>query len=137
MRWIELLAATLAAALGWVGVGIYLLAPRLGGATFSLEPGGVGESSTATSSLLATGVPAGTALLLLVAAFAFALVLLGAWLHARGERSAAWLVSMGAVVAAAIAVLVESATPYLLPGAAVATVAAALAWAPTTASRRA
>lgn len=137
MRWIELFAATLAAALGWVGVGMYLLAPRLGGVTLSLAPGGAITSSTATRSLLATGVPAGTAMPLLVAALAFALVLLGAWLHARGERSAPWLVSVGAVMAAAVAVLVGSATPYLLPGAALATVCAALSWAPTTAARRA
>ncbi len=136
MRWIELLAATLAAALGWVGIGLYLLGPHLGGATLSLEPGGAASTTTALSSLLDAGVPTGTAVVLLLAAFGFALVLLGAWLHARGTRRAPWLVSAGAIVPAVIALLAWSATPYVLPGAAVATVTAALAWAPTTAARR-
>lgn len=136
MRWIELLAAALAAALGWVGIGLYLLGPRLGGATGSLEPGGAAAATTAQCSLLEAGVPVAAAVLLLLAASGFALVLLGAWLHARDRRNARWLVAAGAMVPAAIVLVAWNAAPYVLPGAAVATVTAALAWAPTTATRR-
>ena len=129
MRSIELFAAVLAAVLGWAGIGILLLGPTTAAASLSLDPGGV-SSSSAAGSLLQAGVPPLLAFQLLCVAVAFGGSVVGAWLHARGDRQAGRIVAGAALVPVVVAVLNLAAGPYLLPGAAVAVLAAAVALAP-------
>jgi hypothetical protein len=130
MRSIELFAAVLGAVLGWVGIGLLLLGPSAAGATLSIDPGGVGAASTTKLSLLQAGVAPVLAIGLAAAAIACGALVVGAWLHARGDRQARRLVAAAAVVLAAVAVLGGTALPYLLPGAAIAVLAAIVALAP-------
>ena len=129
MRSIELFAAVLAAALGWAGIGILLLGPTTAAASLSLDPGSA-SSTSAAGSLLEAGVPPLLAFQLLCAAVAFGGAVVGAWLHARGDRQAGRIVAGAALVPVVVAVLNLAAGPYLLPGAAVAVLAAAVAMAP-------
>lgn len=130
MRAIELFAAVLAAVLGWAGIGLLLLGPTAAGASLSIDPGGVGAASGSSLSLLQAGVPPLLAAGLAVAAIASGALLAGAWLHARGDRQAGRLVAGAAVVLAAVAVLGGTALPFLLPGSAVAVLAAMVALSP-------
>ena len=127
MRSIELFAAVLAAVLGWAGIGLLLLGPATAGASLSLEPNGGGTATASTGSLLQAGVPGLLALQLAAAAIGFAGVLVGAWLHARGNRSARWLVALAAVLPVIAGMASATVSAYLVPGAAVAVIAAVTA----------
>jgi hypothetical protein len=127
LRTTELLAAGLAAVLGWVGVLLAVLGPSQAAVSATIDPSG-SSSAAVGASLLTAGVPPATLLALLAAAIGVTLVLVGAWLHAvRGSAGGRWLISVGAVAAAAAA-LGSSAGPILLPGAARSVMAAVVAW---------
>ena len=130
MRWIELFAAVLAACLGLAGIGVLLLGPSAGGASFSIDPGTTAPATASSVSLLEAGVPPFLAFQLACAAIGLGVLVAGAWLHARGDRQARRLVAGSALVVAAVTVLNPSALPYLLPGAGVAVLAAMIALAP-------
>ncbi len=127
MRSIELFAAVLAAVLGWAGIGLLLLGPATAGASLSMEPNGGATATASTGSLLQAGVPTLLALQLAAAAIGFAGVLVGAWLHARGNGRARWLVVLSAVLAVIATIPTATASAYLAPGAAVAVIAAVTA----------
>lgn len=129
MRSIELFAAWLAAVLGWAGIGLLLVGPTTAAASLALDPGGASTSS-GTGSLLEAGVPPLLAFQLLCAAVAFGGAVVGAWLHARGDRQAGRIVAGAALVPVIVALFNLAAGPYLLPGAAVAVLAAGMALAP-------
>jgi hypothetical protein len=127
LRSTELLAAGLAAVLGWVGVLLALLGPSQAAVSATFDPSG-GPGGTVSASLLATGMSPATLLALLATAIGVTLVLVGAWLHAvRGSGGGRWLIVIGAMAAvvAALAGLVGS---ILLPGAAMSVMAGVIAW---------
>ena len=127
MRSIELFAAVLAAVLGLAGIGLLLLGPATAAASLSIEPSGTAAATASSGSLLDAGVPPPLALWLVGAAIGFGGVLVGALRHARGDHRARMAVALGALLPALAAILVPTAATYLLPGAAVAVIAAVIA----------
>ena len=126
LRMTELLAATLAATLGWVGVGFAVLGPSQAAVSATFEPSAAGGAAGA--SLLATGIPPLTLVTLLAGALGVTLVAIGAWLHAvRGSDRGRWLITVG-VLAAVGATLVSPSGALLLPGAAMAVMTALIGW---------
>lgn len=136
LRIAEIVAAAIAAALGWIGIGLLLLGPTYSVASSTIDASGAVTSSAGTRSLLEMGVSPVTAAILVACAIGFAILLLGAWLHAvRARRGARWLVAVGALPAVAVTLVSFGAGPFLLPGAAVGLLAAMLAWSPRRALR--
>ncbi|MEO8246276.1 MAG: hypothetical protein ABI622_04065 [Chloroflexota bacterium] len=127
MRSIELFAAVLAAVLGWAGIGLLLLGPATAAASLSMEPGGTATATASTCSLLQAGVPALLAIQLVAAAIGFAGLVAGAWLQARGDRQARRVVAIAALPPVLASVINPTAAAYLVPGAAVAVIAAVIA----------
>ena len=130
MRSIELFAAVLAAVLGWAGIGLLLLGPATAGASLSLEPGGTSTATASSGSLLQAGVPALLAVQLAAAAIGFGGLVVGAWLHTRGDRQARRPVAISAALPVMAGILSPTAAAYLVPGAAVAVIAAVVAFWP-------
>jgi hypothetical protein len=127
MRSIELFAAVLAAVLGWAGIGLLLLGPATAGASLSLEPSGGATATASSGTLLEAGVPPLLALQLAAAAIGFAGLITGAWLHARGDRRTGRLVAIAALPPVLASLLNPGAAAYLVPGAAIAAIAALIA----------
>ena len=130
MRSIELFAAVLAAVLGWAGIGLLLLGPATAGASLSLEPSGTSSATASSGSLLQAGVPALLAVQLAAAAIGFGGLVIGAWLDARGDRQARRPVAISAALPVMAGILNPTAAAYLVPGAAVAVIAAVVAFWP-------
>jgi hypothetical protein len=127
MRSIELFAAVLATVLGWTGIGLLLLGPATAAASLSIEPSGTGAVTASTGSLLQAGVPPALALWLAAAGVGFGVVLIAAWRHARGDRGARRAVAIAAMPPVLAVIFVPAAAAYLVPGAAVAVIAAVTA----------
>lgn len=126
LRMTELLAAALAATLGWVGIGLAVLGPSQTAVSATFAPSGATGATDA--SLLAAGIPPLTLLTLLAAGLGVTLVAIGAWLHAvRASGGGRWLITVGAL-AAVVATLVSPSGPLVLPGAAMSVMAAAIGW---------
>ncbi len=127
LRTTELLAAALAAVLGWVGILLALLGPSQAAVSATISPSG-GTVGAASASLLAAGLEPATLIALVAAGIGVTLVAVGAWLHAlHGSATGRWLTTVGAL----LAVLVTIATvtgPILLPAAAMAVMAAVVGW---------
>jgi hypothetical protein len=126
LRMTELLAAALAATLGWVGIGLAVLGPSQAAVSATFE--GSGATGATAASLLTTGIPPLTLATLLAAGLGVTLVAIGAWLHAvRASGRGRWLIAVGALIAV-VATLVGPSGPLVLPGAAMSVMAALIAW---------
>jgi hypothetical protein len=126
LRMTELLAAALAATLGWVGIGLAVLGPSQAAVSATFE--GSGATGATAASLLTTGVPALTLATLLAAGLGVTLVAIGAWLHAvRARGRGRWVIAAGALIAV-VATLVGPSGPLVLPGAAMSVMAALIGW---------